>query len=228
MFGDEAEQETERKPAWKRIGVPAAVLMFVGGGAYGIMTLLHVKGPAMTPHREMPHIQTVLLQPPPPPPPPPKQEEKPKPEEKVVQKIQQPKPQAPKISAPKELTTSNAGPGNDAFGLHQGNGEGDVVGGGGDDADNSGYYESVVKSMVQDALRQDDRLRSAKYRGTISFVFDQYGHVQNVNFENFTGDDDARDAVVRALQRMAASEPIPADMENGKPWVVRINAHAPG
>ena len=82
--------------------------------------------------------------------------------------------------------------------------------------------------MVSDAIERDDRLRSARYRGTVSFVFDAAGHVEHVAFQNFDGDPDIREEVVRVLSRMAASENIPANMANGKPWVVRLAAHAPG
>jgi periplasmic protein TonB len=225
MFGD--EREVVRKPAWRRIGAPAVVVVFVSGGAFGIVNLLKSSGHVARPHIET-HITTINLPPPPPPPPPPPEKPQEKQvEQKVEQKIQQPKPQAPKVSAPAALT-ARAGAGDDAYGLKAGEGDGDVVGGGDGDGEQGPYYESVVKSLVADALRADDRLREARYRGTVTFVFDQYGRVQNVNFENFEGDAETRDAVVRALARVAASESIPADMQNGKPWVVRINAHAPG
>jgi hypothetical protein len=227
MFGD--EREVVRKPGWRRIGVPAVVVVFVSGGAFGIVNLLKLSGHVARPHIET-HITTINLPPPPPPPPPPPEKPQEKQvEQKVEQKIQQPKPQAPKVAAPAALTAT-AGAGNDAYGLKAGDGSGgDCVGDcGSGDADQGPYYQSLVRSLVQDSLRGDEQLRAAHYRGTVTFVFDQYGRVQNVNFENFEGDAETREAVVRALARVAASEAIPADMQNGKPWVVRINAHAPG
>ena len=122
--------------------------------------------------------------------------------------------------------------GNDAYGLKAGQGGGGdcvVDCGSGDGGGDAGpYYEAVVKSMVSDAVAHDDRLRSAHYRAVVSFVFDAAGHVEHVSFENFDGDPDVREEVVRVLSRMAASETIPANMANGKPWVVRLAARAPG
>jgi hypothetical protein len=226
MFGD-TEEMTARKPAWQRVGVPAVMLVLASGTAYGIVNYLKHSGKPLRPHIEQHVVSINLPPPPPPPPPPPKIEEKPKEIEKVEQKVQ-PK-AAPKIAAPAALTAL-AGVGNDAFGLKAGEpGGGDCVGDcGAGDADQGPYYENLARSLVQDALRADERLRAAHYRGTVSFVFDQYGHVQNVTFQSFDGDAETREAVIRALASVAASEAIPADMENGKPWVVRINAHAPG
>jgi periplasmic protein TonB len=225
MFGD--EREVVRKPGWRRIGVPAVVVVFVSGGAFGIVNLLKLSGHVARPHIET-HITTINLPPPPPPPPPPPEKPQEKQiEQKVEQKIQQPKPVAQKVAAPHELTAA-AGAGNDAYGLKAGEGDGDVVGGGDGDGEQGPYYANIAQGLVADALRADERLRAAHYRGTISFVFDQYGHIQNVTFQSFDGDADAREAVARALGRVAASEPIPALFQNGKPWVVRINAHAPG
>jgi hypothetical protein len=225
MFGD-TEEMTARKPAWQRVGVPVVMLVFASGAAYGIVNYLKHSGRPMRPHIEE-HVTAINLPPPPPPPPPPKIEEKPKEIEKVEQKVV-PK-AAPKVAAPAALTAL-AGVGNDAFGLKAGEGGGgDCVGDcGSGDTEQGPYYESVVKSLVADALRGDDRLRAARYHGTVTFVFDQYGRVQNVSFQDFDGDAETREAVIRALARVAASESIPADMQNGKPWVVRINAHAPG
>ena len=225
MFGD-TEEMTARKPAWQRVGVPGVMLVFASGAAYGIVNYLKHSGPPMRPHIEQ-HVTAINLPPPPPPPPPPKIEEKPKEIEKVEQKVQ-PK-AAPKVAAPAALTAT-AGAGNDAFGLKAGEGGGgDCVSDcGAGDMDQGPYYESVVHGLVADALRGDDRLRSAHYHGVVTFVFDQSGRVQNVRFEDFEGDADTRDLVIRALASVAASEAIPANMQNGKPWVVRINAHVPG
>ena len=147
-------------------------------------------------------------------------------------KLQMPK-VAPHIPSPPAALTATAGAGNDAFGLKAGDGSGgDCVGtdcGNGDGAGDAGpYYETVVKSMISDALERDDRLRSARYYATIAFVFDPSGHVENVTFQNFDGDSDIRQEMVRVLAHIAASENIPANMANGRPWVVRVAAHAPG
>jgi periplasmic protein TonB len=226
MFGD--EREVVRKPGWQRIGVPALVVVFVSGGAFGIVNLLKHSSGTARPHIEQ-HIAMITLPPPPPPPPPPPEKPQEKQvEQKVEQKIQQQKPQAPKVAAPQALTAT-AGVGNDAYGLKAGEGGGgDCVSDcGSGDSDQGPYYESVVRSLVQDALRGDDRLRSAHYHGVVTFVFDQYGRVQNVRFEDFEGDADTRDLVVRALANVAVSESLPSNMEN-VPWKVRINAHSPG
>jgi hypothetical protein len=149
----------------------------------------------------------------------------------VEQKVATPKPQ-PKAPSPPQALTAHAGAGTDAFGLKagEGGGDGSCVGdcGTGDTGDDGEYFETVVQGMVRDSLREDERLRSAHFRATVSFVFDGSGHVENVQFQNFEGDNEARDEVIRALSRLAASESIPAKAANGKPWVVRLNAHAQG
>jgi hypothetical protein len=81
--------------------------------------------------------------------------------------------------------------------------------------------------MVRDAIERNDHLRYARYRATVAFVFDPSGHVKSVSFQNFEGDSDVKAEIIKSLQQMAASENIPADMENGKPWVVRVAARAP-
>ena len=45
MFGD--EEEIIRKPALRRYGVPALLVAFIGGGAFGIMRLMKHSGPAL-------------------------------------------------------------------------------------------------------------------------------------------------------------------------------------
>jgi hypothetical protein len=140
-----------------------------------------------------------------------------------------PKP-TPKAPSPPQALTAHAGAGNDAFGLKAGEGgDGDVVGDGGSgDGDDGAYFSTVLTGLVHDTLRDDDRLRNAHYRATVAIVFDGSGHVEHVQFQSFEGDQDARDEVVRVLSRMASSESIPANAANGKAWIVRLNAHAPG
>jgi hypothetical protein len=59
-------------------------------------------------------------------------------------------------------------------------------------------------------------------------VFDGSGHVISVTFRDFEGDADVKGEVLSALQRMAASESLPSNMVGGRPWVVRLYAHAAG
>jgi len=198
MFGD--EEEIIRKPALRRYGVPALLVAFIGGGAVGIMTLMKHTGPTARPHIEQ-HIKQVVAKP------------------------------TPKVPSPPQALTAHAGAGNDAFGLKagEGGGDGSCVGDcGSGDADDGTYFENVLNGMVKDTLRDDDRLRTAHYRATVAIVFDSSGHVEHVQFQNFEGDQDARDEVARVLSRMASSESIPANAANGKAWIVRLNAHAPG
>jgi hypothetical protein len=118
----------------------------------------------------------------------------------------------------------------DAFGLKAGEGGGgDCVSdcGTGEAGDAGPYYETVVQGMVRDAIERNDRLRYARYRATVSFIFDSAGHVTSVSFQSFEGDTDVKAEIIKTLKQMAASENIPADMENGKPWVVRVAARAP-
>jgi len=142
----------------------------------------------------------------------------------------QPKAQ-PKAPTPPAALTATAGAGTDAFGLRAGEGGGgDCVSdcGGGDDGEQGSYYSTVVNSMVRDALRGDEKLRSARFRGQVAFTLDRAGHPENITFRDFQGDPETREMLLRALQRMVANEQIPANMTDGSPWVVRLNAHAPG
>jgi hypothetical protein len=61
----------------------------------------------------------------------------------------------------------------------------------------------------------------------VVFVLDHSGHVQDARFEDFEGDADTREMVLRALSRITLSE-VPAEMTGGQPWVVQLHAHAPG
>jgi hypothetical protein len=140
-----------------------------------------------------------------------------------------PKP-TPKAPSPPQALTAHAGAGNDAFGLKAGEGgDGDVVGDGGSgDSDDGTYFETVLTGMVKDTLHEDERLRSARYRATVAIVFDGSGHVEHAQIQNFEGDNDVREEVVRMLSRMATNEAIPANAANGKAWIVRLSSHAPG
>ncbi len=126
-------------------------------------------------------------------------------------------------------TTSIAGPGNsglalgnDGGGTSLGTGSGD--GGGGD---NDAYYRDLVSSRIQDALRRDEKLRFAKYRVTITFILNAAGDFANPEIASYTGDDDARAEVERAIRATSTGEATQA-AETGKQFTVRVTGRAHG
>jgi hypothetical protein len=230
MFGDDEEQE---KPSgWRRYGVPAAVGIFVLGGAAGIMLLFQSGSTPPRPHREPPHITSIKLPPPPPPPPPPPQtQQPPKPVEQTkAVAISKPRVSAPpKLSSPPaQVSTSITGSG--PSGLANGNGGGgDCIGADCGTGDGSGggdvaYYEVLMKDFITQTLHGDEDLRSAKYSATIALVLGSDGHVEHVSFENFEGDSVVRQDIIKALNHAVASGDFPSELRNGKPWVIHVRA----
>ena len=234
---DDFNAELDRKTSLQRYGLPVGgfiAIAIVGASAY--VLLKGGAAPAARPHNE-PHITQVQLPPPPPPPPPPKTpppprkaEETPKQREPTPQKaVSKPAPKAPSPKA--SVTTSIAGPGNSGLalgnggggiGLGTGTGEGDDSGG-----DNDGYYRDLVQSHLQQALREDEKLRFAQYRVTVSFVLDSSGHYTGLTLAGFSGDDDARAEIERILRAQSTGD-TPAASIIGKEFTVRITGRAHG
>jgi hypothetical protein len=239
MSDDEEDRYAEpAKPAWQRIGMPAAAAIVAAGLVALAVNLLRHPSPSARPHVE-PHIMNVKLPPPPPPPPPPKT---PPPPTKTVEhtkstptpaKMAQPKaaPKAPSPPAAVSTSIKGDGPGSMANGN---GGGGDCIGEGCGNGDGSGgdsgaFYSNVVDSEVRDILQRDDKLRSAHYHAVAAIIIDRSGHAVSVTLRDFDGDPEVKTEIEHALQRFAASEGFPENMtNNGIPWVVRISAHARG
>ncbi len=235
---DDFNAEFDEKTPLQRYGLPVAALLVVAiSGASAVILLKGGSGPAARPHNE-PHITQVQLPPPPPPPPPPKTPPPP-PKQQVVKQREQPSPQkalakpAPHAPTPKaSVTTSIAGPGNSGLALGNdgggiGLGTGTGEGGDGSGGDNDGYYSNLVKTRIEEALRQDEKLRFAKYRATISFFLQPSGAFNGAQIASFSGDDDARAEVERVIRSTSTGD-TPAASVVGKQFMVRISERARG
>ncbi len=212
------------RSALQRYGLPVAVAVLLAGAAGLAFVLLKGgSGPAARPHQQ-PHITQIQLPPPPPPPPPPPKMKPPPPKQTEVRVKEQaapaqkapskPAPKAP--SPPAAVTTSIQGNGPGSLAAGNGGG-GDCVGAGcgtgdGSGGDNDAYYSNLVKSQIEDALRQDTELRLAKYRLTLSFLLDSSGHLARVSIGNFTGEDDVRAEVIRIVRAISLNDAPPAAM----------------
>lgn len=235
MFDEQPDRYEDDQPVWRRIGVPAILVLCVcSAGALGYVLLKPSGGPAPRPHMEQ-HITQVQLPPPPPPPPPKpqpeppkKQMEKPKEQAPSPQKASVPKaaPKAP--SPPAAVTTSIQG--NGPGSLANGNGGGgDCIGSGcgtgdGGGGDNDAYYSSIMKSQIEAAIRQDEKLKFARYRVKVSVVLDASGHVARASVQSFTGDADIEQELKRVLLTVGTNDTPPPDVIR-KTFTISIVEH---
>ncbi|HEX3653934.1 MAG TPA: hypothetical protein VHU18_14030 [Rhizomicrobium sp.] len=156
---DEFDDEDRAFSRYLRLAVPLLAFAIV---AAGIWYLLH--DPSAV-RREAPPLPTILASLPPPPPPPPKPKEKPPEPEKKVEQVQKQTPTPKEMNAPKPLTESGpAQAGNDAYGIGQGEGGGDVAGGTGFGSESYGRY---LTSVVQNAIQEDDRVNHLAFNAQV-------------------------------------------------------------
>lgn len=241
MLDDDEFAEFDQKTPLQRYAVPTfGVFLVIGAGALGFVILRGSHTPAARPHNE-PHITQVQLPPPPPPPPPPPKVQPPQPKKEEQQthmreptpakQVSTPSPKAP--APPNRVETSIAGNGPSNLGAGNGGG-GDCIGSGcgngdgpGGGGDNDAYYASIVKTQIQDALRQDEKLRFARYRMTVSLVLDAGGHVARATIGAFDGDQEIEAEVSRVLRQISTGDTPPAAIV-AKQFSVHITERAPG
>jgi TonB family protein len=224
MFEEFDDEDEPRRTRWLRsAGLVALCLGVVGAIAF---LLFHAQS---TPHRQaMTMITRVVLPPPPPPPPPPKPPE-PKPVEppkfQEMKPQQQVKPQdkpAPK-TPPAQRLTAEAGPGNNPYGLAVGNGEGNVIGGGGGEGGNGyGRYAGLVQSQVQGALRREEKTRSGRYHVSVRLWLGPSGQVTRAQIATSSGDPAVDSAITGLLAGLSFGEAPPTGMP--QPIHLRIGA----
>jgi periplasmic protein TonB len=203
--------------------VAAIVAVTVLAAGYGIA---HVIGGDTTPRKRV--MDTVALKLITPPPPPPKQEPPPPPPKLVEkQKIDPPidKPEAPKpMDAPPPgplALDAKGGAGNDAFGLGGKPGGADFTGGGGT---RFGHYAILAQAQITRRLREDEKLSSAKYHGTLKIWFSAAGAVARVELLHGTGDADLDERIRQAIASMPSlPEAPPSDMPA---MLVRVGARS--
>jgi protein TonB len=230
MWSDEAFEDEQ--VGWKRrvahIVIGAALL----GGLCAAIWFIAVSM-SKTERHAIQTVTRITLPPPPVTPPPPKPPEP----EKVVEtpKIQEPKlaDKKPDKAPPKPQTppasplTAEAGTGANPYGLAVGNGSGNVIGGSGDGDAKLTYlsYGRMVTADVQTALRNDDRLRFAKFTMELRIWLDAAGKVVRVQLASSSGDPAVDTAVAHTLSELAMPQPPPKDM----PQPIRLRTKsAPG
>ncbi len=235
MFDEQPDRYEDDQPAWKRIGVPAGLILSVCSvGALAYVLLKPSGGPAPRPHMEQ-HITQVQLPPPPPPPPPKPQPEPPK-KQMEKPKEQAPSPQkasipkaTPKIPSPPAAVTTSI-QGNGPGSLANGNGGGgDCIGSGcgtgdGGGGDNDAYYANVMKSQIEAAIRQDEKLRFARYRLKVAVVLDGAGHVARATVQSFSGDSEVEQELRRVLLTVGTNDTPPQDVVR-KTFTISIVEH---
>ena len=236
MFDEKPDDFVPQRSRLQRLLLPAIT---VGGiaatGALAFVLLRPSGSPMARPHLEQ-HITRIQLPPPPPPPllkPPPEPaktpQEKPRQQVPTPQKASVPKatPKAP--SPPAAVTTSITGSGPGSLAAGNGGG-GDCLGsacgnGDGGGGDNDAYYSSVIQSQTLAALRQDEKLRFARYHLRVAVVLDGAGHIASATVESFSGSPDIEQEVRRVLLSVSTNDTPPPDVVR-KTFTINITEHA--
>jgi len=236
-FQDDEEDETLfQRHRWL---LPVIVLV-AGGGLYYFAT--NFKGGPSAPVRAPERF--VFVDPPPPPPPPPTpppppppkvEEEKPK-EEMVEQAPVKPdevEPEKPKpVDEPPPIGTNNVGSGPpDGFGLGANRGgvggNGNGIGGNGKRGSKFGWYAGQVQGAIADAMRRDERVRSATFSVKARVWADASGRITRATLSGSSGDSTLDSLLTnQVLTGLQLKEPPPADMP--MPIVMRLNIKPPG
>lgn len=215
------------------------VLIIVGslvlaGAGYFAMNSKPSKETKPKKKMEMVMVMPILPPPPPPPPPPPKKEEPP-PEEKTEEKMEQPeeepaekpdnKPDAPKDEPLGTALTGN-GPG-DGLSIGGGSGGRGGMGGiGGKTGSGWGWYQGVVKSRIESALRQNNTTKSAEGSVIVKIWLDSTGRISKAVLSDSTGDPTVDKAIQSALSGLNLNE-LPPDPPKPMPMKLRIALSQP-
>jgi hypothetical protein len=136
-------------------------------------------------------------------------------------------PKAP--SPPAAVTTSITGPGPGSLAAGNGGG-GDCIGsacgtGDGGGGDNDAYYANIVRTQTEAAIRNDERLRFAKYHVLVAIVLDAGGHVARATLQKFEGPPEIEAELRRVLLGIGTNDTPPADMLR-KTFTISITEHA--
>lgn len=131
------------------------------------------------------------------------------------------KPQEP---GPPALDAKGEGPG-DAFGLAGRQGGSDYLGGGGIGGGGGspfGRYAALVQQRAQDAVEQQKKLRSTRYRVMVKLWFAADGRLERAELVRSTGNEEVDRLLTEALNDMAKlPEPPPKGMP--QPVVLRVS-----
>ncbi len=163
------------------------------------------------------------------PPPPPKIEEKPPEPEIEEEKVEIDEPEAVEEeidNVTEDLPNGDlgldaeGGAGTDAFGLRAKKGGRDLIGSG-----SGGFrrYANRLKSVIEDSLSENDKVRSRRYSVVVKIWIDGVGTVDRLELVNSTGDSAVDDSLRLALNEMSSiGEPPPEDMP--QPVRLRISS----
>jgi hypothetical protein len=194
----------------------------------GVGAALFLKSGKPTTTTKTAEVKMVSL----PPPPPPKVQQPPKPDEKMMKEeapVDKP-PDAPKpAAAPETLGTnlkSDSGEGLAGLG-GSGNGGGTFGGLGGGGGSKFGRYASQVQKSVADALRKNNKTKTANMTVQVRIWADSAtGRVTRAKLDQSTGDPSLDDAVQnQVLTGLQLQSPPPPDMH--MPIVMRLTARRP-
>lgn len=135
-----------------------------------------------------------------------------------------PKPSPSNAPPPGPLALDAKGQGApDAFALGGNPGGADYAGGGGGGGSRFGWYSTLIKNHVEDTLRQQARLRRARYRVAVQVWLDGQGQPVRVELMESTGAADLDELLKRALQGMSRMpEAPPADLP--QPVVMEVGS----
>jgi periplasmic protein TonB len=172
-------------------------------------------------------------------PPPPAPQSTPRPQEQMVEQKQMVEPEAKPLhpdEKPKEDSKKQAPPGplgvdakgggqSDAFGLVGRQGGNGLLNGGGGGGSRFGWYAAEVQSRIEEALRQNNRTRTASIAGIrIRIWADTTARVTRAQLVGTTGDSTLDKAITNeVLTGLQLKEPPPSDMP--MPIVLRVTAH---
>ena len=173
-------------------------------------------------------------------PPPPQPQSTPRPQEMMEQKQmmepetkplhpdEKPKEDNKKQAPPGPLGVNAKGEGQgDAFGLVGRPGGNGLLNGGGGGGTRFGWYAAQVQARIEEALRANNRTRSASIPGLrIRIWADNTGRVTRAQLVGTTGDPAIDDAITNeVLTGLQLKEAPPSDMP--MPIVLRVTAHRP-
>jgi len=220
----------EREPTFfqrHRLLMCALIGLVIAGVVWGAITISKQSHPV----KKTDMVITAIVPPPPPPPmtPPP-----PPPEQKIEEKqpVEEPKPDdkpkdppKPKDEAPPSLGTNLKGDGNDAFGL-SGNGNGGMVGGGGNGDGRWSAYAAQMQSAIASALRNNQHTRAATFHLDVRVWADATGRVTRATLASTTGDASLDRAIEGdVLNGLQLQDPPPTGMP--MPVHMRLTAVRP-
>jgi hypothetical protein len=218
-FGDDEDEPKLKK--WLPIAGGAAIVLFLSGGVFGLISLMSGTAPP-----QQPLIQQISIVQPPPPPPPPKTEEPPEPEMQDVN-IEEPEPES--LAEQDNLDDllddalgldAEGTAGGDAFGLQGKKGGRGLVG-----SDPNAWYAGVLQRDIQAALSGDDAVRKGNYSVIVRIWLDDEGFIEDSELLGSTNDAALDDALKRVLSsRLRISQAPPGDLP--QPIRLRISSRS--